>query len=57
MKSPPILALKEKDYRYVAIDAEWVGDEFITAQLAFSNESGEIMEYIIFARDTRDALH
>lgn len=56
MKSPPILALKEKDYRYVAIDAEWVGDDFITAQLAFSNESGEIMEYIIFARDTRDAL-
>lgn len=39
------------DYKYVSIDAEWEGKNFITLQMGFSNEQGEIQQYVILVND------
>lgn len=35
------------DYKYVSIDAEWEGKDFITLQMGFSNEQGREIQSLL----------
>jgi len=40
-----------KEIKNISVDAEWYKNEFLTVQMAASNEKGEIVDYYIFSKE------